>query len=223
VWTFAETFRRWATVCQIPAGSVETGEYLLQIRSNASSAAPETYNSSNAEKGHNRMSLRVGFGATGAADLDGAHVTIASRSKMPIYANATGADTSFHLARIVPADAGRVLRVNLFDMGDAASAGTLRILAPSDANVSFTGCTFTRDNGGSLSVSSNCQLNNVSSGTGFNGRIVQVDVPIPDDYDCDDSVPTGCWTKVLADFPGGVNDTTTWSASILGSPVRLVE
>jgi hypothetical protein len=142
---------------------------------------------------------------------------------MPIYANANGADTSFHLARIVPADAGRVLRVNLFDMGDAASAGTLRILAPADANVSFTGCTFTRDNGGSLSVSSNCQLNNVSSGTGFNGRIVQVDVPIPDNYDCDDSTPTGCWTKVLADFPGGVNDTTTWSASILGSPVRLVE
>jgi hypothetical protein len=223
VWTFAETFRRWATVCTIPSGSVQTGEYMLQVRSNASSAAPEVYNASNAEKGHNRMSLRVGFGATGAAALDGSHVTIASRSKMPIYANANGADTSFHLARIVPADAGRVLRVNLFDMGDAASAGTLRILAPADANVSFTGCSFSRDNGGSLSVSSNCQLNNVSSGTGFNGRIVQVDVPIPDNYDCDDSTPTGCWTKVLADFPGGVNDTTTWSASILGSPVRLVE
>jgi hypothetical protein len=223
VWTFAETFRRWATVCKIPAGSVETGEYMLQVRSNASSAAPEVYSSSNGEKGHNRMSLRVGFGATGAADLDGAHVTVAARSKMPIYANATGADTSFHLARIVPADAGRVLRVNLFDMGDAASAGTLRILAPTDATVSFDDCTFTRDNGGTLSVSSNCQLNNVSSGTGFNGRIVQVDVPIPDDYDCDDTLPTGCWTKVLADFPGGVNDTTTWSASILGSPVRLVE
>jgi hypothetical protein len=223
VWTFAETFRRWATVCKVPAGSVQTGEYMLQVRSNASSAAPTTYNPSNAEKGHNRMSLRVGFGATGAADLDGTHVTIAARSKLPIYANATGADTSFHLARILPVDAGRVLRVNLFDMGDADSAGKLTILAPTDSNVSFSSCTFTRDNGGSLSVSSNCRLNNVSSGTGFQGRIVQVDVPIPDNYTCDSALPTGCWTKVLADFPGGVSDTTTWSASILGSPVRLVE
>lgn len=223
VWTFAETFRRWATVCVIPSGSVQVGEYLLQVRSNAGAADPETYNSSNAERGHNRMALRVGFGASGAATLDGDDVSIAARSKMAIYANAEGANTTFHLARILPADAGRVLRVNLFDMGDASAAGTLRILSPTDANVSFADCTFTRDNGGSLNVGSDCRLNDVSSSNGFNGRIVQVDVPIPESYDCDENVPTGCWTKVLADFPGGVNDTTTWSASILGSPVRLVE
>lgn len=222
-WTFASTFRQWATLCVIPPGSVTTGEYIIQIRSNASSLDPTVYDPSVNEGGHNRMSLRAGFGPLGLAVVDGTHITINARTKLPIYANATGADTSFHLARILPADAGRTLRVTLFDMGDAASAGTLRILAPTDAPGPFADCTFTRDDGGSLNVSSNCKLNNVSSGKGFNGRIVEVDVPIPADYDCDDHLPTGCWTKVLADFPGGVQDTTTWSASILGSPVRLVE
>jgi hypothetical protein len=57
----------------------------------------------------------------------------------------------------------------------------------------------------------------------YNERTVTVDVPIPDDYDCDDDVGTGCWIKVRAAFNGPVNDTTTWSAAILGNPVRLVE
>lgn len=222
-WTFASVFRRWATLCVIPPGSVSAGEYIVQVRTNASSLDPAQYDSSVNAGGHNRLSLRAGFGPLGLADLNGANVTINARTKLPIYANATGADTSFHLARIMPADAGRTLRVTLFDMGDAASAGTLRILAPTESGAGFADCSFTRDDGGALNVSSNCRLNNVSSAKGFNGRIVEVDIPIPDDYDCDDDLPTGCWTKVLADFPGGVQDTTTWSASILGSPVRLVE
>ena len=222
-WSFAETFRQWATICVIPSGSVQTGEYLLQVRSNVTAGSPLSYDPSINDGGHNRMSIRAGFGPSGLSALDGTHLTINARTKLPIYANATGADTSFHLARILPADSGRTLRVTLFDMGDASSAGTLRILAPAESSSSFSDCTFSRDDGGSLNVSSNCKLNNVSSGNGFNGRIVEVDIPIPADYDCDDTSPTGCWTKVLGDFPSGVQDTTTWSASLLGSPVRLVE
>ena len=223
VWTFAETFRRWATICVIPAGSVQTGEYLVQVRSNVTESNPLDYDASVNGGGHNRLSLRAGFGPGGIWNLDGTHVTINARTKLPVYANADGADTTFHLARILPADAGRTLRVNLFDMGDASQAGTLRILAPDESPSGFSGCSFSRDDGGSLNVSGDCRLNNVSSGKGFNGRIVEVDIPIPDDYDCDDHLNSGCWTKVMADFPGGVQDTTTWSASILGSPVRLVE
>jgi hypothetical protein len=70
---------------------------------------------------------------------------------------------------------------------------------------------------------STCTITNVSSGTGFNGRSVNVDIPIPSDYTCNDTVGTGCWIKVRAAFPAGVSDTTTWSAAILGNPIRLVE
>jgi hypothetical protein len=53
--------------------------------------------------------------------------------------------------------------------------------------------------------------------------VVYADVPIPSDYTCDSTDPEGCWVTVLASFPSSVQDTTTWSAAILGNPVRLVE
>jgi hypothetical protein len=221
-WTFANTFRRWATICTIPPASVKTGEYLLQVRTNAKASDKTQYDASINDGGHNRMSMRVGFGTAGANTLDGSRVSMAARTRMPIYANATGANTTFYLARVTPADAGRTLRITLYDMGDAASAGTLQILAPTEANVGFTNCSFARDNGGTLSVASNCTLSNVSSAN-FNGRLVDVDVPIPHNYTCAENQATGCWVLVKATFPGGVSDTTTWSAWILGSPVRLVE
>ncbi|MEI2637861.1 MAG: pilus assembly protein TadG-related protein [Microthrixaceae bacterium] len=230
--TFAEGFRRWTRLCSIPAGSVKSGEYLLQVRTNAKSSNLLQADSTITTKGNNGMSFRAGFGATGAETLSGANVTLAARGRLPIFANASGADTRFYLARVLPTDAGRTLRVRLFDMGDASNSGTLQILPPrgpgeySESDV-FSGCEFSKDSGtisGSDIVGSSCTLKNVSNSK-YNGREVIVDVPIPTDYTCADTVPTGCWIKIKASFPTGttVNDITTWSAAILGNPVRLVE
>ncbi len=222
--TFAEYWRRWATVCSVPAGSVTAGKYVIQVRSNATVAAPLVYNSTVATNGFNRMSIRVGFGSAGTTAVDGSAVSIFARGKLPIYANATAADTRFYLSRITPNDAGRTLRISLFDMGDAASPGTLQILPPTEFGSSISGCTFSRNDGASLSGNAGtCTLSNVSTNNGYNGRIVTIDIPIPSNYTCATSSQTGCWFRVLGDFPGGVNDTTTWSATILGNPVRLVE
>lgn len=223
-WTFAEVFRRNVTICSIPAAEVVEGNYILQVRANATAANPEDYSSTNSQGGHNRMSIFTGFGAAGLDSTNGSNVTINARGKLPIYANAEGANTEFYLARVLPYDAGRTLRITLFDMGDASQAGTLRVLPPGEYGTYFAGCEFERNDGASLSTnSSTCTMSNVSSSNGFNGRSVNVDIPIPDDYTCDESALTGCWVKVLADFPGGVSDTTTWSAAILGNPIRLVE
>lgn len=223
-WTFAEVFRRNVTLCSIPAAEVKQGNYILQVRSNSSSGDPLSYSSSNSQGGHNRMSIFAGFGDAGLEDTDGSAVSINARGKLPIYANAEGANTEFYLARVLPYDAGRTLRITLFDIGDAAQAGTLRILPPSEYASNFSGCSFERNDGASLSTNaSTCTMTNVSAGTGFDGKSVNVDIPIPEDYTCDQDVLTGCWVKVLADFPAGVNDTTTWSAAILGNPIRLVE
>ena len=170
------------------------------------------------------MALRVGFGNAGVTAVDGSAVSIYARGKLPIYANATAANTTFYLARITPSDAGRTLRVNLFDMGDASAAGTLQMLPPTEFGSTIGGCDFNRNDGASLSFNAGtCTLTNVSSGNGYNGRIVTVDIPIPSTYTCDTASQTGCWFKVRAAFPSGVSDTTTWSATILGNPVRLVE
>ena len=59
----------------------------------------------------------------------------------------------------------------------------------------------------------------------YNGQWVTYEVPIPDDYDCDDTIQTGCWTRLRFTYPAGttVNDTTTWTAYMLGDPVRLIQ
>jgi hypothetical protein len=222
VLTFAEMFHRWATMCEIPAGQVKTGQYLLQIRTNAAAAAPTVYDASQNGGGHNRMSIRVGFGSAGVTAEDGGNVALYARGKLPIYANADGAATNFFLARVMPGDAGRTLRINLHDISDVGASGTMQILPPAENGGTFSGCNFETDNGQATSFSaSSCTLT-VPNGY-YNARVVYADVPIPSDYTCDSSDPEGCWVTVLASFPSSVQDTTTWSAAILGNPVRLVE
>lgn len=222
VLTFAEMFHRWATICSIPSGQLKTGEYLLQIRTNASSAKPTAYRASEDGAGHNRMSIRVGFGAAGVSAEDGSDVALYAGGKLPIYANADGASTNFYLARVMPADAGRTLRINLYDISDVGASGTMQIRPPAERGGTFSGCSFEADNGQAVSYNaSTCTL--TVPNRYFDRRLVYVDVPIPADYTCDAADPEGCWVTVLAQFPGPVQDTTTWSAAILGNPVRLVE
>ncbi len=227
VLTFAETFRRFATFCEIPSGSVETGKYIVQVRTNARAASPLVYDSTITTAGHNKMSFRAGFGTSGPTSLDGTRVTIAALGRLPIFANAAGADTRFYLAKVLPYDAGRTLRINLFDIGESNLQGSLQVLPPPEFASTFSGCNITRDDGANLSVnSSTCTLSSVGgSGNTFDGRMLTLDVPIPETYDCDDHLPTGCWVKIRATYPSSavVNDATTWSAAILGNPVRLVE
>lgn len=228
--SFGESFRAWATMCTVKSSDVVIGKYIMQVRTNVTAANPTTYNASIATAGHNHMSFRAGFGATGLNNVDGTNVTVNALGRLPIYANASGADTRFYMARVLPTDKGRTLRISLFDMGEGSKPGTLQILPPADYTAAtgksvFSGCAISRDDGGSLSVTpSTCSLSNVSSSS-YNGRLLTIDVPIPADYTCDTSVVTGCWIKIKAAYPVGadVTDATTWSAAILGNPIRIVE
>lgn len=223
--SFAKTWRRWYTVCSIPNHLVQTGEYIVQVRTNATPLAPLQYNAGITGDGANFFSLRAGFGETGLDAVDGGDVTLAARGRLPIFANASGADTRFHLARVLPFDAGRTLRVTLFDVGDAQAAGSFRVIPPEEFGSNFSGCAFRLDNGAAMNTTpSMCRINNMTR-TVYNGRLIEIDVPIPQDYTCDAASPTGCWVKVQAAYPPGtgVTDFTTWTAAILGNPVRLVE
>lgn len=228
--SFGESFRRWATMCTIPNANVVVGKYIVQVRTNVTAGNPTVYNASVATYGHNHMSFRTGFGTTGLTNVDGSNVTVSALGRLAIYANAAGADTRFYMARVFPYDAGRTLRINLFDMGEGSQPGTLQILPPVDYTAVtgksvFSGCEISRDDGASLSVNaSTCTLSNVSSSS-YNGRQLTIDVPIPTDYTCNPSIATGCWIKIKAAYPANasVTDATTWSAAILGNPIRIVE
>jgi hypothetical protein len=133
--------------------------------------------------------------------------------------------------------------LNFYDLGDAPSGslGTLTIMPPADSNVgsSFNGClwTGTAASGavgfnrstptapwGDLTSIQDCVMtgaNNIPAN--WNAQWSTVTIPIPPDYTCNDSDPEGCWVKINYQFTGGVNDTTSWNAVLLGDPVRLVQ
>jgi hypothetical protein len=60
---------------------------------------------------------------------------------------------------------------------------------------------------------------NVSSGS-FNGKRLIIRAKFPASFDCSGD---GCWVKIRYSGFTAAADTTTWSASMEGNPVRLVE
>lgn len=223
-------FRRWVPICgESGLASVKQGTYFLQVMTSIKAdGSPAPHGG-----GANRFAIRAGLGA----DRNTADVRVHARRMMGMYANADEANTTFHLARVLPNDASRTLVVRLFDIGDHGSAtpGILRILPPVDATDEdgaipfFEDCTWSGVGPISMkppwpahvATQPSCTMNNVLS-SGWNGRWVEVRIPIPADYDCD-MANDGCWTRINFQFPADVNDTTTWTAFIEGGSVRLIE
>ena len=69
-----------------------------------------------------------------------------------------------------------------------------------------------------------CSLSGIRSSAGWDGQSETISVPIPPSYSCNYAQEGGCWFRVEVGFgTGSVTDATTWTASIAGDPVRLVE
>jgi Flp pilus assembly protein TadG len=222
-------FHTWVDLCDITLselGITAPGQYdvLLNISTNVDDAPEDA-------AGHNRFALRAGL-STGSGTPSGVNVSVFASERLPIYMNASGSDTQFYLARVEPGADGRVLDVEFFDVGDAAANGTLTILPPAEATDddgdledSEVTCTFNASGTISTGDGDPCQLTNVNASNGYNGQRVLASVPIPDGYDCDEDDSFGCWFRIRFQYPAStaVQDTTTWTASIRGDPVRLVE
>jgi Flp pilus assembly protein TadG len=219
---FVKYFRQWYTLCTV--NNPVVGTYFLQVETSTKingTAAPFG-------GGANRFAMRAGMNGNMATTS----VSLHGNGRMGIYANSPAANTTFYLARVLPGAKGRTLVLNFFDVGDAAQAGTLTVLPPTDSNVGsgFANCTYTPPPGNSTgppwgtaqSTLAGCKIGNVSSAT-YNGQWVQFRIPIPDTYTCNSSDAFGCWIRVNFAFPDAVQDTTTWSAQMTGDPVRLIQ
>ena len=224
---FNDFFRQWVNLCSVPTPTA--GTYFLQVQTNKKidgSAAPNA-------GGANRYAIKVGLG-TNFASNNG--LRLYGNGRMGIYANATGADTRFYLTRILPGEAGKVLVLQFFDTGDASDAGDIQVLPPPDSNVTsgaFSSCKYTAPAGNStgppwgtlVATASGCKVTGVSKSAGWDGQWITYEIPIPANYDCDDTIATGCWTRLRFSYPAAtvVNDTTSWVAYVLGEPVRLIQ
>ncbi len=218
----SQYFRNWVPLCTVTNAAV--GEYVIQMQTNR-----HLDGSSNGEgAGHNRFSLRVAQDGS----LSSPDVRMYAVGKLPMYANATGADTRFHLARVLPGSANRNLRLVFFDVGDASDVGTLTVIPPTDSNyTSFPNCTYTAPTGNTsgppfgtpAATGGGCSVGGVSSAS-WNRQVIEWVIPIPSDYTCNYNDPAGCWIKMKFQYAATtrVSDTTTWSATLDGNPVRII-
>ncbi len=184
------------------------------------------------EGGFNRYSIRAGYGTSSGVSgkaPNGAGVSVFATENLPIFANSGSVSSpTFYLARVTPtAGSGRTLTLNFYDIGDVGGGGsvTLSILAPGDSNYSggFPVCTYHRDNATTDVTATGCSIPGMTNSV-YNGRLVTMTIPIPADYNCAFNSGTGCWLKVRMTYVSAQpNDTTTWTASLNGDPVRLVE
>ncbi len=224
----ATYFRQWVDICPGAVSGSAGDEYFIQVQTDSAS------------KGHNRYALRGVSGGSSPAP-----VNIVGNAYMGMYAN-VGANTptTFDLVRVPTAAAGHTLVLNLYDIGDAAagSTGTLEIKPPAETGGAFSGCQWTgqepgtgakgdsfagqRGHWGDLAplAGGGCTITGVNDvHKNWNAQWSQVTVPIPSSYSCNDSEPKDCWVRIQYTFTGGVQDTTSWEAYLLGDPVRLVK
>lgn len=204
-------FHAWYPLCQISG----PGDFFVQVKT------------PNGGNGENNFALRVcgSNSVTSCRPVSG--VGIYGSARMSIFANIGGGPTSaFHLARVLPGAEGRSLVVSAFDLGDGNAAGRFTITGP-DGTVS--GCAYTPPGTtsrsgppwGTFQPVSGCTVSNV--GATYNGRWIQIKIPIPTDYNCDATDPNDCWFKISFSFPSAAKDTSTWSTYLDGDPVRLTQ
>jgi hypothetical protein len=167
---------------------------------------------------HASAHLLRAYSSTPATGKD--NIYLAGYNKMGIYANLPSATTLFYLARVPSGSGGQILDVRLFDVGDAGGTGSIQVLAPADSGVTFTNCKGTGPTAGNLST---CSIPTNSSI--YQGKWETISVPIPPGYSCNDNDQGSCWVKLKYTYGAGnqPSDTTSWTASIEGDPVRLVE
>ena len=165
--------------------------------------------------GSNNYSLRVSSGGP-------AQPTIFAVGEMAMTAARNTSETTFYLARVEERYAGKDLVIELWDVGDITGGQGSDEFSILDGADDIPECdwvaTSTTPPANPTSGSGACTIN--ASDKKFNNELITISVQIPDDYTCSGDE---CWFRIEYDYVGLVKDTTTWTASINGNPIRLVE
>ncbi len=187
----------------LTVGSPVQGIYVLQVRNPPAVGGPDS--------GLNRYALR----ATGGARLYGI-------GDVSIYNNASGTTSDFFLAELLDIYRGKTFVVELYDPGEANPGGTVQIKDPTGGT--FPSCAMSTRRSGvstwtSQGIRTPCEFFATNNGGAddYNGDWVKLEIDLPDTYTCGT-----CWWKVNYNYPGTVNDTTTWRAYVVGAPVHVI-
>jgi hypothetical protein len=229
--TFTSWFRKWNRFCTLVIGpGMPAGDYILRV-SNGNSTT---------HTGLNRFALRAAMLTTsGTVDtVKTTNLSLFAKGRLVVYAHENTGDVVFYIARLQSGAAGRNLTVTLFDIGDATGGASLAFLPPSDASIdttddniangtpltTFDNCRYTPPGQVAyMNTPSGCRITGMTSGS-YGGRIVNITVPIPLGYTCNDASSEGCWTRLRIQYGAGTTqDTTSWEVALDGNPVRLID
>jgi Flp pilus assembly protein TadG len=179
-------------------------------------------------KGLNSFALRAVPKRT-SDSAKSAFIAVSGNEAMPILQNKDGSTATFNLIRAEPNARNQYIAFDFYDGGDGGSSSnpaTVKVIAPKDAtgsiknSSSIPNCQHAKNSASYVSAP-NCQV--TMSNATHNGQVEHIVIPLPADYGCKGTSLRGCWFSVQITFPGDVTDFTTWTASIGGDPVRLVE
>ncbi len=240
----AQVFHNWTSLCTFTPA--REGDYYLQVQTDVKPGGTAednggktaiVYSGNSAVGDSSRATYTEGDGlnsfamrAVPPAGLENA-VSVSGYDRMPIFANADSATSTFNLIRVLPGAAGQYVSFSFFDVGDVSgtNGGTVKVSRPSDATGSILTTPFPggcRSQGG-YAGTTEVTLTNCSAPvnqTRNNAAVQTITIPIPADYSCNYAAMSGCWYQVTVSFPGtSVNDFTTWDASVVGDPVRLID
>lgn len=177
-----------------------------------------------------------------------ASVSIGAISRLPVFVNAGGAtsSTEFYMARVTPQYRGKRLVLDIYDTTDGGAIEHLELVPTADATydpgggdvqlTAWPDCEFFRMSGsvsnpdkadisagqanGMARVGGTTCAMSATAGSG-NGYAIRIEIDIPPTYDCNEDDPFGCWVRMEVEYNQAPEDTTTWSATIDGDPVRL--
>jgi Flp pilus assembly protein TadG len=179
----------------------------------------------------------------------GPNARVYGAGRMAAYTNMQAGTQSFYLAQIdAAAGRGKTLEIDLYDPGDVGGGAWLQVLNPdggtySPATFSFTSvskagtvgpsgtnvtCIETNRPGSApgFAVPAGCPTIYDGSGSQFDSYWLRILIPLPATYGNAGLQPSGTpapgWWKIQYSVGGG-NDTTTWTVSIRGNPVHLIE
>jgi Flp pilus assembly protein TadG len=231
---FWKHFRNWFSICRI-TNPIPGKTYIVQVSNNLSPISSPVTTASSVDLSmqtvvqtasvHNRYSMRAVNPSNPSANTG---ITVSSDTRFPIYTNtAANTNVDFYLARITPEYAGKTVKLSLWDIGDISGGGvmSMTIVPPADATNKPTTCTWGYNGGvnntpGSITTNG-CYATGFSGGPS-NGSLYTANVDIPSNYTCDGTDPTKCWFHILINTTSSAQDTTTWSATVVGNPVHLV-
>jgi Flp pilus assembly protein TadG len=242
----AQVFHNWYTLCRFTP--TRSGDYYLEVQtgvkpggsavSNTNGNAPIIY-TGNSKVGTDDTDETKGDGdnsfAIRAVTSPGLEklVAVSGFANMPIYINANDRTTTFNLIRVLPGAAGQYLSFSFYDIADGSigTGGSVKVTTPTDAT--WPGSTGGAFPGGCMAVGGNAGSTPVNIGTTCEASVTNakndsqvetMSIPIPSTYTCNAAAQDGCWYKVTVKFQGAnVSDITTWDATVVGDPVRLIK